>query len=113
MLVVSALVLAQAGAAVSAAGAGWSSARPPECGFTEGGQMTNAWERAKAPELRRYCDLLASGASKLATSSPMVRDVLAIADEAERAMPGHAGPRVLRGRALLRLGRSEEALTAL
>ena len=113
MLLVSALVLAQVGAAASGAGGGWSSARPPECGTLDGGRASNVWERAKAPELRRYCDLLASGASKLASSSAMLREVLTIADDADKAMPGHAGPGVLRGRALARLGRPQEALTAL
>ena len=105
-----ALIFAQV--AAGAGGGGWSSARPPECGSLDGGRASNVWERAKAPELRRYCDLLASGASKLASSAAMVREVLSIADDAERAMPGRAGPGVLRGRALLRLGRADDALAA-
>ena len=107
-----ALALIFAQVAAGAGGGGWSSARPPECGSLDGGRASNVWERAKAPELRRYCDLLASGASKLASSAAMVREVLSIADEAERAMPGRAGPGVLRGRALLRLGRADDALAA-
>jgi len=88
-------------------------ARPVECGALDGGRASNVWERAKSPELRRYCDLLASGAAKLAGSGPMTHDVLAIADEADHAMPGRAAPGVLRGRALARLGRFPEALAAL
>jgi hypothetical protein len=87
-------------------------ARPAECTTLESGATTNVWERAKAPELRHYCDLLASGAAKV-VSGAQVAEVLAIADEADRAMPGRAAPSVLRGRALSRLGRDAEALAAL
>ncbi len=109
------LVFAQASGtpAPAAAPGGWANARPSECGALDAGRASNIWERAKAPELRRYCDLLASGASKLAGSASMAREVLTIADEADRAVPGQAGPSVLRGRALARLGRPAEALTAL
>jgi tetratricopeptide (TPR) repeat protein len=78
----------------------------------EGGRATNVWERAKSPELLRYCDLLASGAAKLAGAS-MTNEVLGIAAEADRAIPGRAAPSVLRGRAFARLGRFQEALAAL
>lgn len=113
MMLAMVLLFAQAPGPVGPSAGGWSSARPPECGSLDGGRASNVWERAKAPELRRYCDLLASGVSKLASSTATVREVLVIADDAERAMPGHAGPGVLRGRALLRLGRAAEALVAL
>ncbi len=98
--------------------AGWSSARPPECAPLGDGlrAASNVWERAKSPELRRYCDLIASGAAKLAGSGAdpaTAREVLAIADEAERAIPARAAPSVLRGRALAKLGRYKEALAAL
>ena len=92
------LVLSQAGGA-------WASGRPAECTSLDGGRGANVWERAKAPELRRYCDLLAAGAAKLAWSAARVptgapapltrvppdttsREVLEIAEDAERAMPG-------------------------
>jgi tetratricopeptide (TPR) repeat protein len=108
MLLLVALLFAQLGAPV-----GWSSARPPECGALDNGRGANVWERAKAPELKRYCDLLASGASKLASGGGMAREALEISEQADRAMKGRAGPCVLRGRALARLGRAEEALAAL
>ncbi len=104
-----ALVLAQATAALGGSQGG---GRPAECGSLDGGRASNVWERAKSPDLVRYCDLLASGAAKLAGAS-MTNEVLAIADEADRAMPGRAAPSVLRGRALAKLGRYREALTSL
>ena len=69
---------------------------------------TNVWERAKHPELRHYCDLLATGSSKLVSASTAA-DALREADEAEQVMAGHAAPRVLKGRALAKLGRFTEA----
>ena len=44
-------------------------ARPPECAPLTAATASNVWERAKYPALRRYCDLLASGAAKLASAS--------------------------------------------
>ncbi|HVH44429.1 MAG TPA: hypothetical protein VM925_18880 [Labilithrix sp.] len=98
----------------SAQGA-FGTARPTECGLTEGFRAANAWERAKEPNLRRYCDLLASGTAKLvgSGSSSLVKDVPKIADEADKLLPGRASPNVLKGRAFLRLGRPEDARAAL
>jgi hypothetical protein len=110
MLAVVSLVLAQNVAGGVGAGSG---GRPVECAPLEGGRASNVWERAKLPELQRYCDLLASGSAKLAGGSGMAGDVLLIADEADKAMPGRAAPSVLRGRALERLGREPEGLAAL
>jgi tetratricopeptide (TPR) repeat protein len=93
--------------------AAWLSARPLECTPLEAGAAGNVWERAKSPELRRYCDLLASGAAKLAGTGAGAGEVLAIADEADHAIPGRAAPSVLRGRALARLGRWNDARTSL
>jgi tetratricopeptide (TPR) repeat protein len=102
------LVLAQAASSTA-----WSSARPPECAPLDGAAANNVWERVKAPELRKYCDLLASGASKLAGNQALAGSVLGLADEAEQTMPGRAAPMVLKGRALAQLGRDAEAATAL
>jgi len=101
-----ALLLAQTGSGA------WSSVRPPECADA-GGRATNAWERAKSPELRRYCDLVASASSKLAGTAAMAKAALDTAREADRVLPGHAAPRVLEGRALAALGKLDEALAAL
>ena len=87
--------------------------RPQECAASEGPRGANVWERAKSPALRRYCDLLASGASKLASGGAMAADVLTIADEADRALPGRAAPSVLRGRAAARLARWPDAYAAM
>lgn len=87
--------------------------RPAECGALEGARADNVWERAKSPALRQYCNFLASGASKLAGSVGMESEALAAADQADHALPGRAAPSVLRGRALLRLGKVAEAYAAL
>ncbi len=107
MIFAVALALAQ-----SAAG-GWSSGRPPECALETGAATANVWERAKSPELRRYCDLVASAASKLAGNAVMASAALAAAREANEVLPGHAAPRVLEGRALATLGKLDEALAAM
>lgn len=104
--------------AQTASGSAWSTGRPAECDLRggyggAGGKAGNVWERAKAPELRRYCDLVASAASKLAGTTAMAEQALAAADEAEHLLPGHAAPRVLAGRALEALGRLPEAVAAL
>lgn len=107
MLLPATLALAQ----IAAAG-GWTTGRPPECG--EGGRTAhNVWERAKSPELRRYCDLVASASSKLAGTTAMAEQALAAAQQADGVLPGHAAPRVLEGRALVALGRLDEAAAAL
>ena len=104
MLLTVTLVLAQASA--------WSSGRPAECG-EPGGRATNAWERAKSPELRRYCDLVASASSKLAGTSAMAQAALDAAHEADTVLPGRAAPLVLEGRALAALGKLDASLEAL
>ncbi|HEY6462548.1 MAG TPA: hypothetical protein VIY73_20405, partial [Polyangiaceae bacterium] len=53
----------------------WASGRPPECA-DPGGHAANVWERARAPELRRYCDLVASASSKLAGTAAMAESAL-------------------------------------
>ena len=57
--------------------------RPPECSAEIGGATANVWERAKSPELRRYCDLVASAASKLAGTRRWPQAALAAAREAD------------------------------
>lgn len=108
MLLAATLALAQ----VAAASGGWTTGRPPECG-EPGGRAANVWERAKSPELRRYCDLVASASSKLAGTTAMAEQALAAAQQADEVLPGHAAPRVLEGRALVALGRLDEAAAAL
>ena len=71
------------------------------------------WERAKSPDLRRYCDLVASAASKLAGTAAMAQAAFAAAREADGVLPGRAAPLVLEGRALAALGKVDDALAAL
>jgi tetratricopeptide (TPR) repeat protein len=103
------VVLGQAGQPQGAFGA----ARPAECGVQEGFKAANKWERAKEPNLQSYCTLLASGTAKLVNAGALAKDVPAIADEADKLLPGRAAPSVLKGRALLRLGKPADALVAL
>ncbi len=98
---------------VFAQSAGYAAARPAECRLADGLRAGNRWERAKEPNLHGYCALLASGTAKLVNAGPLVRDVPAIADQADKLVAGHAAPAILRGRALLRLGKAEEARQAL
>ena len=56
----------------------------------------NVWEAARDPDLERYCDLLARGTGQLTLSLDGARES---ADAADRILPGHAAPSVLRGRA--------------
>jgi tetratricopeptide (TPR) repeat protein len=104
MLVAMTVVLAQT--------TGWSGGRPPECVSTLAG-AGNVWERAKSPEIRRYCDRIASASSKLAGSATMAQAALAAAREASGVLPGRAAPRVLEGRALAALGQFDLAIAAL
>lgn len=102
-------VLAQSGPPQGAFGA----ARPAECGVLEGFKATNVWERAKEPQLRKYCNLLASGTAKLVGNASLAKEVPGIAAEADKMLPGRAAPKVLEGRALLRLGKAGDAVKAL
>lgn len=102
-------LFAQAGSPQGTFGA----ARPAECGVLEGFKATNVWERAKEPQLRQYCNLLASGTAKLVGSASLAKDVPAIAAEADKLLPGRAAAKVLEGRALLRLGKPADAVKAL
>lgn len=103
------VVFAQAGPPQGAFGA----ARPAECGVQEGFKAANKWERAKEPNLQSYCTLLASGTAKLVNGGALAKDVPSIADQADKLLPGRAAPSVLKGRALLRLGKPNDALAAL
>jgi hypothetical protein len=86
-----------------------SSTPPLPCTGLQADDRPNRWERAKTPELRRYCDLLAGGSAKLVGALPLPADSLRMAKEAEALSPEAAAPLVLQGRALARLGRLDEA----
>lgn len=87
--------------------------RPVECNVLPGERGANVWERAKIPELRRYCDLLASASAKLTPGTRMLPDVVRLADEADRLVPGRAAPLLLKGRALSTMSQHAPALAAL
>lgn len=94
------------------AASGEGGVRPRECGES-GARTANPWERAKEPQLRRYCDLIARGTSRLVGAAAGAGDVVGIADEADALLPGRAAPSILRGRAYLKLDKPAEALAAL
>ncbi|MGK4008950.1 hypothetical protein WMF31_40470 [Sorangium sp. So ce1036] len=93
-------------AAAAAAG------RPPECSARTGRAIArgpSVWERARAPELPRYCDLLARGQAQLGDDAEAARASARLADQ---LLPGHAAPQVLLARAALALGSTEDAARA-
>lgn len=90
----------------------WSNGRPPECAEALG-RASNVWERAKSPELRHYCDLVASAESKLAGTAAMAEGARQAALEADTVLPGHAAPHALEGRALAALGQFDRAYAVL
>ncbi|WP_438017186.1 hypothetical protein WMF18_41460 [Sorangium sp. So ce315] len=93
-------------AAAAAAG------RPPECSARTSRAIARGptvWERARAPELPRYCDLLARGQAQLGNSPEAARESARLAD---RILPGHAAPQVLLARAALALGSPADAARA-
>lgn len=87
--------------------------RPSECASLEGPRNAVVWQRVKSPELRRYCDRIASGLSKLASEPGMPDEALQTGNEAEKVLPGRAPAMILTGRAYLRLDRAPEAYAAL
>lgn len=91
----------------------YGAARPVECGPSEGSKSANIWERAKEPQLRQYCELLARGTAHLVSSPNLVKEVTNIADQADKLLPGRAAPDVLKGRALLKMNKPADALAAL
>ncbi|WP_437655741.1 hypothetical protein [Sorangium sp. So ce1182] len=93
-------------AAAAAAG------RPPECSTRSRRAIArgpSVWERARAPELPRYCDLLARGQAQLGDNPEAARESARVADQ---ILPGHAAPQVLLARAALALGSAEDAARA-
>jgi tetratricopeptide (TPR) repeat protein len=98
--------VARADGALSAAAQ--ASMRPPECAARAdaAGSGVNVWEAAKEPNLAGYCDRLAKGYGLLAAAPARAR---VIAGEADRLLPGHAAPWVLRGRASVALAEFELA----
>ncbi|WP_437646873.1 hypothetical protein [Sorangium sp. So ce362] len=93
-------------AAAAAAG------RPPECSARTRRAIARGptvWERARAPELPRYCDLLARGQAQLGGDAEAARASARLADQ---ILPGRAAPQVLLARAALALGSPADAARA-
>lgn len=87
-----------------------ASARPDACRTRGADAGSTLWTRARLPEVVRSCRLLARGYARLPS---LPGEALALAQAAE-SVPANARPaRLLRGRALFRLGRVAEAWTAL
>jgi hypothetical protein len=83
-----------------------ASARPEACRTRGADAGSTLWSRARLPEVVRSCRLLARGHARLAS---LPAEALALAQAAE-GVPANASPaRLLRGRALFRLGRVADA----
>lgn len=67
----------------------------------------DAWDRARAPALARYCDLLARAEAAV---EPDPTRAAAAAIEADRALPGQTAPLVLQARAAVGTGHFAEAV---
>lgn len=86
-----------------------SSPRPAECApaARRASELrSHFWERATSPQVRKYCDALARGWARLARAPA---EALALAAQAEEALPGKPGSVLLGARALLALGRPQDA----
>ena len=95
------------GASLVAAAA--ASGRPRECASTVRRGLSRrptVWELARAPELGRYCDLVARAKALLVSDPAAAKSA---AESAEKVLPGHAAPRVLLARAALALGKIDDA----
>lgn len=86
------------------------SGRPRECVVDAArDKRPTIWERARTPDLRRYCDELARGFGRLGVAPEEAR---AIALESAKLGKDRAAPFVLLGRAELALGERRGALVA-
>ena len=98
------------GSGLSAAAA--ASGRPPECSSGSKRALAKGpsiWELARVPTLQQYCDLMARAHAQLPTMPDAARRA---AEEAEKALPGHAAPAVVLARAALATGSIEDAARA-
>lgn len=107
-LLATSLFAAPSGASlVAAAGA---SGRPPECAVSSRKvvrRRASIWQRARVPQLERYCDLLSQAHAQLG-SEPAKSEKLA--SEADKLLPDRAAPSAILGRAAAALGKGSEAL---
>jgi tetratricopeptide (TPR) repeat protein len=95
------------GSSLSAAAA--ASGRPPECSSGSRRALAkgpSVWELARVPNLQKYCDLMARAHAELGTAPDAAKKA---AEEADKALPGHAAPLVVIARAALARGAASEA----
>jgi tetratricopeptide (TPR) repeat protein len=100
----------QGGAGLIAAAA--AAGRPHECASRTRRSLSRGptiWELARAPNLGRYCDLVARAKAQLPSDAPAAK---LSAEQADKALPGHAAPQVILARAALALGKIDEAKRA-
>jgi tetratricopeptide (TPR) repeat protein len=86
-----------------------ASPRPLGCRPAVGQVARSAWERARRPAERAYCDALAKGYALLVSDPSRALDA---ARRAEKAIPGRAATKVLEGRAFVAEDRPREAFAA-
>jgi tetratricopeptide (TPR) repeat protein len=84
-----------------------ASPSPNEC--RDRASDTSVWREARTTGLERYCDAVARSVTRLSQAPESALDAARAADG---EFPGQAAPSVLAGRALLRLGRTEESVAA-
>jgi tetratricopeptide (TPR) repeat protein len=86
-----------------------ASGRPRECMSTARRALSagpTIWEKARLPNLQRYCDLVARAHAELATNPEAARRDAGLAN---LALPGRAAPAVILARGALALGAIDEA----
>jgi hypothetical protein len=87
--------------------------RAPECApLYKGGDgaTTNIWESAKLPALKQHCEKLQLAVNALGSGHETT--AIDYANKAELDTPGQAGPWVVKGQALARREKLEDALAA-
>lgn len=87
-----------------------ASPRPAVCRVASGADGSSLWARARKERTSRFCLALARGYAKL-ESDP--QHALGLARDASKMLLAQVEPKVLEGRALLRLGESAAARSAL
>lgn len=98
------------GSSLSAAAS--ASGRPPECSSGSRRALAKGpsiWELARVPNLQKYCDLMARAHAELPTMPEAARRA---AEDADKALPGHAAPQVVIARAALQTAGLAEAEAA-
>jgi tetratricopeptide (TPR) repeat protein len=76
-------------------------------------QTANIWERSRQSQLIRYCDLVGSSCSKLASGDRAAKAAFEVAHEAELVLPERAEALVVEGRALVAMGEVTRAVDIL